>query len=105
MQNVTNVRLSVYRPWSCVSCVATTFILVRGQSPLDRKECPDTINRASEYRGDTVYITEGQVVHEHSRCAYTNRHNITSHLKKRPDENVGNVSQTLRSQSEPFEFS
>ena len=44
-------------------------------------------------------------MHEHCRRDYTNRHNITSYLKKRQDESVGNVSQTLRLQSEPFDFS
>ena len=46
----------------------------------------DTINRASQERGDSVYLHEGRAMHEQCRCLYTNKNNIIRFLRQKQDE-------------------
>lgn len=64
----------------------------------------DTINKASVQRGDGINITEGQAVHECCRRTYTNKHNISSFLKKQLAESEVKPSQELRSKNNAFDF-
>ena len=66
----------------------------------------DTINKASEERGDTVFVSEGQSVHEDCRRNYTNKYNIQSYLRKKRNatDSAACITQSLQSQKQCFDF-
>ena len=68
-----------------------------------------SINKAREERGDTIYCTPGEQVHQECRTKYCKPEQIVKDLRKKDQAQEGTVlpaqKQVLRSAERPFNFS
>lgn len=62
-------------------------------------------DNAIKDRGDTMFVSEGQALHEECRRNYTNKHNIRAYLRNKQTESASRVTKNLRLQTYHFEFS